>query len=54
MIPKYVVFNVNMPDQNGKALPVGQGDDFDELLSVFHGEAYQIMKVRTVTDREEW
>ena len=54
MIPKYIVFNINMPDKNGKALPVGQGDNLDELLSVFHGKAYQIMKVKTLSDREEW
>ena len=54
MIPKYIVFNTNMPDKKGKTLPVGQGDDLSELLSVFHGKAYQIMKVKTLSDREEW
>lgn len=54
MLPKYVVFNTNMPDKNGKTLPVGQGDDLDELLSVYHGKAYQIMKVKMLSDREEW
>ena len=48
MIPKYIVFNTNMPDKNGNALPV------DELLSTYHGKAYQIMKVKTLSDREEW
>lgn len=51
MIPKYIVFNTNMPDKNGNALPVGQGNNLDELLSVFHGKAYQIMKVKTLSDR---
>lgn len=54
MIPKYVVFNINMTDGQGNALPVGQGNNLDELLSVFHGKAYQIMKVKTLSDREEW
>ena len=31
MIPKYIVFNTNMPDKNGNALPVGQGNDLDAL-----------------------
>lgn len=31
MIPKYIVFNTNMPDKNGNALPVGQGDNLDEI-----------------------
>ena len=53
MIPKYIVFNINIPDKNGKALPVGQGNDLDELLSAYHGKAYQIMKVKTLSDREE-
>ena len=53
MIPKYIVFNTNMPDRNGNALPVGQGNNLDELLSVFHGKAYQIMKVKSLSNREE-
>ena len=54
MIQKHIVFNTNMPDKNGNALPVGQGDNLDELLSAYHGKAYQIMKVKTLSDREEW
>ena len=54
MIPKYVVFNINMTDGQGNALPVGQGNNLDELLSAYHGKAYQIMKVKTLSDREEW
>ena len=54
MIPKYIVFNTNMPDKNGNALPVDQGDDLDKLLTVYHGKAYQIMKVKALSDREEW
>ena len=54
MIPKYVVFNINMTDGHGNVLPVGQGNNLDELLSVYHGKAYQIMKVKTLGDREEW
>lgn len=34
MIPKYIVFNTNMPDKNCKE--------------------YQIMKVKMLSDREEW
>ena len=30
MIPKYIVFNTNMPDKNGNALPVGQGNKIEE------------------------
>lgn len=41
MIPKYIVFNTNMPDKNGNALPVGQGNNLDELLNVYHGKAYE-------------
>lgn len=54
MLPKYVVFNTNMTDKQGKMLPVGQGDDLYELLSAYHGKAYQIMKVKTLSNREEW
>lgn len=53
-MPKYIVFNTNMPDKHGNALPVGQGNNLDELLSTYHGKAYQIMKVKTLSDREEW
>ena len=41
MIPKYVVFNTNVTDRQGQTLPVGQGDDLDELLTVYHGKAYE-------------
>ena len=54
MIPKYVVFNTNVIDRQGQTLPVGQGNDLDELLSNYHGKAYQIMEVKTLSDREEW
>ena len=54
MIQKYIVFNTNMHDKNGNALPVGQGNNLDELLSIYHGKAYQIMKVKALSDREEW
>ena len=54
MIPKYIVFNTNMHDKNGNALPVGQGNNLDELLNAYHGKAYQIMKVKTLSDWEEW
>lgn len=54
MIPKYVVFNINKQDRNGRALPVKQGNDLDSLLKEFHGKAYQIMRVKTLSDREEW
>ena len=54
MIPKYIVFNTNMPDKNVNALPVGQGNNLDELLSVFHDKAYQIMKVKSLSYWEEW
>lgn len=54
MIPKYIVFNTNMTDRNGNALPVAIGNDLYELLSAYHGKAYQIMKVKTLSDREEW
>ncbi|APS41301.1 hypothetical protein FOL01_0442 [Weissella jogaejeotgali] len=53
-IPKYVVFNTNKLDRHNRALPTDQGDDLNELLNAYHGKAYQIMKVRTITDREEW
>ena len=49
MIPKYVVFNINKD-----AEVVASGNDLYELLSVYHGKAYQIMKVKTLSDREEW
>ena len=48
MLPKYVVFNTNMTDKQGKTLPVGQGDDLDELLTVYHGKAYE--EPKTVRD----
>ena len=41
MIPKYVVFNTNVTDRQGQTLPVGQGNDLDELLTVYHGKAYE-------------
>ena len=52
--PKYVVFNTLARDINGKALVTASGNDLDELLSAYHGKAYQIMKVKTLSDREEW
>ncbi len=47
MIPKYIVFNTNMTDRNGNALPVAIGNDLDKLLSVYHSKAHHIMKVKT-------
>ena len=52
--PKYVVFNTLARDINGKALVTASGNDLEKLLSVYHGKAYQIMKVKTLSDREEW
>lgn len=51
MIPKYVVFNINMPDSSGYLLPVGQGNDQEELHERFSGENYVI---KPVDDRGEW
>ncbi|MDF8374040.1 hypothetical protein G9401_00325 [Weissella paramesenteroides] len=50
MIPKYIVFNTNKKP----AEVVATGNDLYELLSAYHGKAYQIMKVKTLSDREEW
>lgn len=50
MIPKYIVFNTNMPDRNGNALPVGQGDNLDELLSTYHGKAYEILEPTALSE----
>ncbi|XZO08229.1 hypothetical protein ABU186_01870 [Weissella paramesenteroides] len=50
MIPKYIVLNTN----NKTAKVVTTGNDLYELLSAYHGKAYQIMKVKTLSDREEW
>lgn len=50
MIPKYVVFNINMTDGQGNALPVGQGDNLDELLSVYHGKAYEILEPTALSE----
>ena len=36
MIPKYVVFNINKD-----AEVVASGNDLYELLSVYHGKAYE-------------
>lgn len=49
MIPKYVVFNINK-----EAELVASGNDLYQLLSVYHGKAYQITKVKMLSDREEW
>lgn len=51
MIPKYIVFNINMPDSSGYSLPVGQGDNQDELHEKFSGDNYVI---KPVGGREEW
>lgn len=51
MIPKYVVFNLNMPDSSGYLLPVGQGDNQGKLREKFSGDNYVI---KPVDDREEW
>ena len=40
-IPKYVVFNTNKLDRHNRALPTDQGDDLNELLTVYHGKAYE-------------
>ena len=47
-------FNTLARDINGKALVTASGNDLDKLLSVYHGKAYQIMKVKKLSDREEW
>lgn len=54
MIPKYVVFNIGNNRKNNVADPVCWGNDLDKLLSIYHGKAYRIMKVKSLTDREEW
>lgn len=51
MIPEYVVFNITMKDSSGYLLPVGQGNDPEELHERFSGENYVI---KPVDDREEW
>lgn len=48
MIPKYIVFNTSKTDGE-YYLSVAQGNDFNELLSIFHGKAYQIMEVKKVS-----
>lgn len=50
MIPKYIVFNTNKKP----AEVVATGNDLYGLLSAYHGKAYQIMKVKPLSDREEW
>jgi hypothetical protein len=52
--PKYVVSNTLARDIDGKALVTASGNDLEELLSAYHGKAYQIMKVKSLSDREEW
>ena len=42
--PKYVVFNTLARDINGKALVTASGNDLYELLSAYHGKAYEILK----------
>lgn len=51
-MPKYVVFNLNMGNNNHT--PVATGDDLDELLVQYHGKEYQVMAVKSVFEREEW
>lgn len=52
MIAKYIVFNTNKTTNRKYSLPVAQGDDLNELLRDFHGKAYQIMQVKSLSDRE--
>lgn len=48
VMPKYIVFN-----NNTKAVQT-TGNDLQELLSTYHGKAYQIMQVVPLDTREEW
>lgn len=54
MIPKYIVFNINKKDAYGNALLVAQGNSAYELLTTYEGKAYQIVKVKTLSDSGEW
>lgn len=51
MIPEYIVFNITMKDSSGYLLPVGQGNDPEELHEIFSGKNYVI---KPVDDRGEW
>lgn len=51
MIPKYVVFNT-LEVKDSEATPVAWGSDLDELLSVYHGKAYQIMTTTSINNKE--
>ena len=50
----YVVVNKAKIDRDGLPTFVTFGYDLQQLLSAYHGKAYQIMKVKTLSDREEW
>lgn len=49
MIPKYVVFNINKETK-----VVASGNDLYHLRRIYNGNAYQIMQVKALSDREEW
>ena len=51
-MPKYVVFNTNAG--LGYHEPVAWGNDFETLMSQYHGKAYQVMTVRSIAERDEW
>lgn len=46
MIPKYIVFNTNKKP----AEVVASGNDLYELLSAYHGKAYEILEPTALSE----
>lgn len=51
-MPKYVVFNKNVGNRFHK--PVTSGDNLRLLRPYYSGDAYEIMRVVPLVEREEW
>lgn len=44
IIPQYAVYNTSMTDAEGNAKYVDQGNDLEELQSLYFGSSYVIAK----------
>ena len=53
-MPKYVVFNKNVRNWSPYQKPVDASDDLEMLRPYYSGDAYEIMRVVPLVEREEW
>lgn len=53
-LPKYIVFNKNAGYRSPYHKPVDVSDDVEMLRTYYSGDAYEIMRVVPLVEREEW